>query len=105
MVALQVLVDLDVAGSTRGSMELDEVEVDLPEVELLLVLEVLEAALARGRLPVEGLFCASCSSPPLGPQPLVVGPCHVRDLTSRLLVRWRTQSCWLLLPILSSPPP
>ena len=60
MVVLQVLVDLDVAGSTRGSMELDEVEVDLPEVELLLVLEVLEAALARGRLPVEGLFCASC---------------------------------------------
>ena len=67
MVALQVLVDLDVAGSTRGSMEPDEVEVDLPEVELgfgetpppAARLEA-EAALARGRSPVEGLFCASC---------------------------------------------
>ena len=50
------------------------------EVALALVLEVLEVALAlvlalaRGRLPDEGLFCASCWSPPLGLRPLVVGP-------------------------------
>ena len=68
-VFLRVPDDLDVAMSmscsARGPMALGPLEVELLE---------LEVALARGRLPVEGLFCASCSSPPLGPRPLVEGP-------------------------------
>ena len=74
MVFLRVPDDLDVAMamsfSARGPMALGPMARGPLEVELL----ELEVALARGRLPVEGLFCASCSSPPLGSRPPVEGP-------------------------------
>ena len=101
MVSLQALVDLDVAGSTRGStrgsMELDEVEVDLLEVELGFgETPPPEPALARGPLdwrgpsargpqgrwdqglPVYGAWLL----PPLGLHPLVASPLH--DWSSHL---------------------